>query len=213
MKTDFHCHILPGIDDGVQDLDEAVFLARKLVEWGYTDAVCVAHSAFRYRNNPDTVLRACDTLHEALQEVNIGLSLHPSMEYRIIPDVWTEVRENKWWLPWYGNHILVEFPIRSREFFGELDPFTEVKKVLDEGYQPVLAHPERYHYMDMEELSRLHGLGCEFQMNIGAVLGFYDEETKQRAELMEKEEWYSYTGTDLHNKKYTDFFEKTPDFF
>lgn len=40
MKTDYHCHILPGIDDGAKDMDEAVFLARKLVEWGYRRAIC-----------------------------------------------------------------------------------------------------------------------------------------------------------------------------
>ena len=83
----------------------------------------------------------------------------------------------------------------------------EVKRILDEGYRPVLAHPERYHYMDMEELSRLRDLGCEFQMNLSAPHGFYDEETAQRARAMEGEGWYSYTGTDLHNKRYTDFYD------
>lgn len=207
MKTDFHCHILPGLDDGAQNIEEALYLCRKLVEWGYTDAVCVAHSSYRYRNTPQTVIRACALLNDALQEKSINLSLHPSMEYRIIPEVWAEVQENKWWLPWYGNHILVEFPIRSREFFGDLDPFEEVKKVLDDGYQPVLAHPERYHYMNMEELARLHDLGCEFQMNLGSLYGFYDEETKRRAELIDREGLLAYTGTDIHNKKYADFYD------
>lgn len=208
MKTDFHCHILPGLDDGAQNIEEAVFLTRKLVEYGFTGVICVAHSSYRYHNTPGTVLKAFEKLWDAIDENHINLTLYPTMEYRIIPETWPEVCDNKWWLPWLGDNLLLEFPIRSRAQFGNLDPFDEIKKVLDGYYQPVLAHPERYHYLDMEELERLHDLGCEFQMNIGAIYGFYDEETRLRAEMIEKKGWYSYTGTDLHNKRYTDFYDQ-----
>ena len=208
MKTDFHCHILPGIDDGAQDLDEAVFLCRKLVEWGYRKAVCTPHSSFLYHNNPSTVLPAYTMLANALQEKGINLELFPSMEYRIIPAVWPEVRDNGWWLPWYGNHLLIEFPIRSREYFGELDPVKEIRRLVSDGYKPVLAHPERYHYMEKAELERLLDIGCEFQMNLASIHGFYDEETRQRAMFMNKEGWYGFEGTDLHNKKNADFYDR-----
>lgn len=91
---------------------------------------------------------------------------------------------------------------------GDLDPFDKMKKILDDVYQPVLAHPERYHYLNMEELAKLHDLGCEFQMNYSSIYGFYDEETRRRAELIEKEGWYNYAGKDLHNKRYTDFYDQ-----
>jgi len=103
---------------------------------------------------------------------------------------------------------LVEFPIKGREFFGELAPFDEVKKLLDNGYLPVLAHPERYLYMDIEGLAGLHDLGCEFQMNLCSIHGFYGEEVRHTAELIQREGWYGYTGTDLHNKRYADFYDK-----
>ena len=207
MKTDFHCHILPGLDDGAQNIGEAVFLSRKLVEWGFTDAVCVVHSSYKYRHTPQEVLTAYGELYNALLEEGINLPLHPTYEYRIVPQSWPEVCNNRWWLPWYGMNLLIEFPIRGREFFGDLDPFDEVKKILDDCYQPVLAHPERYHYLSMEELAKLHDLGCEFQLNYGSIYGFYDEETRQRSEQIENEGWYNYAGTDLHNKKYTDFYD------
>ena len=205
MKTDYHCHILPGLDDGAQNIEESVFLCRKLVEWGYERAICTPHSSYRYRNNPSTVLPAYTTLLDALEKEGIELQLFPSMEYRIIPEVWPI--ERLLLEPWDGNHLLIEFPIRSREQFGNLDPMEEVKRLLDDGFRPVLAHPERYHYMDMEELNSLRDLGCEYQMNLSAPHGFYDEETTQRARVMQVEGWYSYTGTDLHNKRYTDFYD------
>ena len=43
MKTDYHCHILPGLDDGAQSREEAVCLARQLVRWGFQRAVCTSH--------------------------------------------------------------------------------------------------------------------------------------------------------------------------
>ena len=207
MKTDYHCHVLPGLDDGAQNIEESVFLSRKLTEWGFTDAVCVVHSSYKYRHTPQEVLVAYSELYNALQTEHIDLTLHPTYEYRIVPQSWSEVRQNKWWLPWYGNHLLIEFPIRSREFFGELEPMEEVKRLVADGFNPVLAHPERYQYMGMDELVKLHDLGCEFQMNLGSIHGFYGEDVRHTAELIQSEGWYSYTGTDLHNKRYTDFYD------
>lgn len=208
MKTDYHCHILPGLDDGAQNIEESVFLASKLVEWGFTDAVCVVHSSYKYWHTPQEVFKAYGVLCNALQVEHIDLILHPTFEYRIVPQSWPEVCKNKWWLPWYGNHLLIEFPIRSREFFGGLNPFDEMKKILDNGYWPVLAHPERYLYLDVEELARLRDINCEFQMNLGSIHGFYGEEVQHKAELIRSQGWYSYSGTDLHNKRYTDFYDK-----
>jgi len=207
MKTDYHCHILPGLDDGAQNIEESVFLSRKLLEWDYTDAICVVHSSYKYRHTPQEVLTAYRVLCNALQTEHIDLSLHPTYEYRIVPQSWPEVCQNGWWLPWNGNHLLVEFPIRSREFFGGLDPFDEMKKILDDGYRPVLAHPERYLYLDVDELARLHDLGCEFQMNLGSIHGFYGEDVRHTADFIQNEGWYRYSGTDLHNKRYTEFYD------
>ena len=107
MKVDCHCHILPGLDDGAQTLEDSVFLAGKLVEWGYQRAICTSHSSFLYRNTPATVTAACDKLRAELANRGIELELVPSMEYRFIPETWPAVRESNWLLPWEGNHILV----------------------------------------------------------------------------------------------------------
>ena len=67
MKVDCHCHILPRLDDGAQTLEDSVFLAGKLVEWGYQRAICTAHSSFLYRNTPSTVKAACELLRAELE--------------------------------------------------------------------------------------------------------------------------------------------------
>lgn len=100
MKVDCHCHILPGLDDGAQTLEDSLFLAGKLVEWGYTHAVCTSHSSFLYRNTPSSVKAACELLRAELERCRIPLELAPSMEYRIIPETWPDVKAGNWLLPW-----------------------------------------------------------------------------------------------------------------
>ena len=107
MKVDCHCHILPGLDDGAQTLEESVFLASKLASWGYETAVCTSHSSFLYHNTPFTVTEACYRLQDELDARGIALKLVPSMEYRLIPERWPEVLAKDWILPWEGNHILL----------------------------------------------------------------------------------------------------------
>lgn len=208
MKLDCHCHILPGLDDGAQTLEESVFLAGKLVGWGYRRAVCTSHSTFKYRNSPETVTFACDLLRRELERRGIDLELVPSMEYRLIPETWPVVRENGWLLPWEGNHILVELPIHDPAKIGNIIPLAEIRRLLDDGYQPVLAHPERYLYLHMEDFKAFKEAGCQLQRNIGTLEGMYGETVRYRAEALDAEGMYDWIGTDLHNRRYADFFDR-----
>ena len=208
MTTDCHCHILPGLDDGAQTLEESVFLAGKLAEWGYRRAVCTSHSTFKYRNTPETVTAACDWLRRELERQGIDLELVPSMEYRLIPETWPVVRECGWLLPWEGNHILIELPIHDPTKIGDVVPLDEVRRLLDDGYQPVLAHPERYLYLQMEDCKAFKEAGCQLQRNIGTLEGMYGETVRYRAEALDAQGMYDWIATDLHSRNYADFFDR-----
>ena len=110
---DCHCHILPGLDDGAQTMEDSLFLAGKLASYGFERAVCTSHSTRLYRNTPSTVIPACERLREALDLAGIRLDLVPSLEYRLLPETWPEIRTKGWLLPWEGNHILIELPISN----------------------------------------------------------------------------------------------------
>ena len=208
MKVDCHCHILPGLDDGAQTLEDSVFLAGKLVEWGYRRAVCTSHSSFLYRNTPSTVTAACELLRAELGKRGIPLELVPSMEYRFIPETWPAVKAGNWLLPWEGNHILVELPIHDPAKIGEIVPSVEIRWLLSEGYQPVLAHPERYLYLTMGDYRLLKDAGAQFQRNLGTLEGMYGEAVSVRAEALEAEGMYEWVGSDLHSRKYANFFDQ-----
>ena len=207
-KYDCHCHILPGLDDGAQTLEEAIYLAERLVAYGFEKAVCTSHSSSLYWNSPDTVIPACERLQLALAQQDIPLILIPSMEYRLIPERWPEVLENDWLLPWEGNHILIELPIRKPEKMGDIDPAVEIKKLVADGYQPVLAHPERYEWASKDYYRRLYDAGAAFQRNLGSIEGMYGTGPADRALWLMQEGFYSFLGTDCHSKKYTDRFDR-----
>lgn len=207
MKTDCHCHILPGIDDGAWCMEDSVELAAKQVSWGYGRAVCTSHRTHLYPNTPDVVKRACDSLREELKRQCIPLELVPSMEYRLIPQTWPEVLEKGWLLPWEGNHILVELPISDGSKIGDIVPEDEIRRLLDMGYQPVLAHPERYLYLEPGDYLRLKEAGALFQRNAGSLEGLYGPSVSDRAEVLLQHGLYDLIATDLHSMQYARFFD------
>ena len=207
QSTDCHCHILPLLDDGAACLQESVLLAKYQVKWGFRKAVCTSHRVRQYPNEPDQVKRVCDGLQEELIRQEIPLELTPSMEYRLIPETWPETLEKGWLMPWEGNHILIELPIHKAGRIGNIVPEDEIKRLLDMGFQPVLAHPERYLYLDLERYHSLKEAGVLFQRNIGSLEGLYGEAVSVRAEALIAENLYDLQGTDLHNERYAQFFD------
>ena len=205
--TDCHCHILPCLDDGATCMNESVLLAKYQVKWGFRKVVCTSHRVGKYPNVPDDVIRTCAALQEELVKQNVPLELTPSMEYRLIPETWPETLEKGYLLPWEGNHILIELPIHKASRIGNIVPEDEIKRLLDMGYKPVLAHPERYLYLEIERYHSFKEAGVLFQRNIGSLEGLYGEAVSVRAEALMAEGLYDTQGTDLHSERYAQFFD------
>ena len=207
-EYDCHCHILPGLDDGAKTMEEALFLAGKLASYGFKRAVCTSHSTRLYPNTPATVIPVCERMQEEINQAGIRLELTPSLEYRLIPETWLEIREKGWLLPWEGNHILVELPISRPEKMGVINPALEIRGLVADGYQPVLAHPERYLWATMDDYRRWRAAGAAFQRNLASLEGFYGPGPAERAATLLQEGFYSFLGTDTHSRKYTDQFDR-----
>ena len=207
-RTDCHCHILPGIDDGAVDLSDSLVLSERLVEFGYRRAICTSHRNHLYQNTPEIIMKQYHILKDELERRNIPLEIIPSMEYRIIEETWPEVLEKGWLMPWEGNHILVELPISNPSRIGNLDPAEEIRSLLKNGYIPVLAHPERYLWCSEHHYRKYKDAGALFQRNVGALEGMYGEKVSQRAEYLMGEGMYDLLATDLHSLKYADYFRK-----
>ena len=202
MKIDFHSHILPGLDDGAPDLENAVALASVMSDWGFERITCTPHITNKFRNNPDTIRPAFEMLQNALQERGAEVELRMSAEYRLVPETWPEVLEKQWLMPIEDRFILMELPIFTPEDIKDIKPMEEFRKIKAMGLTPLLPHPERYAYLSHDELLRFVDAGVMIQSNYGSLAGVYGDEAKERVLRLMDEGLVSFLATDMHNMHY-----------
>lgn len=208
MKLDFHSHILPGLDDGATDLANAVEISAAMKNWGFEKVTCTPHINALYRNTPETIRPAFETLQEALYENGIALKISMSAEYRLVPETWPEVLQKNWIMPIEDKYILTELPISKPTEMGDIKPVEEFKKVRSMGLVPILPHPERYFYLSHDELMRYLDAGAVIQCNYGSLAGLYGLEAQHRAQKLVDEGVVTFYGTDMHNLKYVEIIGK-----
>lgn len=208
MKLDFHSHILPGLDDGAVDIDDAVALVSAMKDWGFERLTCTPHITNKFRNTPQTIRKAFEELQEALYLQNVQIEMKMSAEYRLVPETWPEVLEKNWLMPIEDRFILMELPIFNPEDIGDLKPLEEFKKVVSLGLTPLLPHPERYFYLSKKELMSYLEAGVEIQSNYGSLAGLYGKEAYDNVKALVEEGVVSYYGTDMHNMHYVNVIGK-----
>lgn len=204
MKIDFHSHIIPGIDDGATDTDNAVELVRAMKEWGFEKITCTPHINALYPNTPSDIERGYDALLSALEDGHVDIRLAMSAEYRLVPETWPEVLEKNWIMPIEDSYILTELPISKPEEMGYIKPLEEFRKLIAMGLTPILPHPERYFYLSHRELMRFIEEGVVIQCNYGSLAGLYGAAVQERTRELVKEGVVTLYGTDMHNLKYVD---------
>ena len=178
---DLHTHILPCVDDGAFNQEESLQMARMAVRSGVTAMVATPHC-----NLPDdrhglwstAVTVATETMRIILQQENIPLQLYCGMEIYGTPDTPRRLKEGKLHTLNHSRYPLIEFP-----FYDYAEEATDMlEMLLRMGYRPIVAHPERYVYV--QELPQLLNIwtdmGCLLQLNRGSLLGRFG----QRAESL-----------------------------
>lgn len=208
MKIDFHSHILPGIDDGATDINNAVELVCAMKSWGFEKITCTPHINAAYRNTPDEIGRTFEDLQMALEDNAIDIGLAMSAEYRLVPETWPEVLEKNWIMPIEDRFILTELPISNPLEMQYIKPLEEFRKLIAMGLTPILPHPERYFYLSHKELMEFIEEGVIIQCNYGSLAGLYGMAARDRARSLVDEGLVTLYGTDMHNLKYVDIIGK-----
>ena len=204
MRIDFHSHILPGIDDGATDMNNAVELVRAMKSWGFEKITCTPHINAKYPNVPSIIERTFEELQMALEADSVDIQLAMSAEYRLVPETWPEVLAKNWIMPIEDRYILTELPISNPEEMHDIKPLEEFRKLTAMGLTPILPHPERYFYLSRRELMEFLEAGVIIQCNYGSLAGLYGTEARDRAQALVDEGLVTLYGTDMHNLKYVD---------
>ena len=198
LKSDMHSHLIPGIDDGSQDLETSLGLINGLVALGYEKLITTPHVLSEmYPNTSEQITAGLVILREACQKEGINIGINAAAEYYIDETLEEELQNKTRLLTFYGNHILVEFSMITAPM--------DLQKILFEmqihNYQPVIAHPERYIYLANNKtlFEDLKDSGCMFQLNLLSLVGFYGASVQDLAEYLIKKNMYDFAGTDLHS--------------
>ncbi len=200
--TDFHSHILPGVDDGVCTMQESLDILHIYEDWGVKAVWFTPHIM---EDIPNTTVRLKERFAEVLQTYSGNIQLHLAAEY-MLDQVFEERIENNDVLPLgeSGNHLLVE----TSYFSPPMGLRQTLQRILSKGYYPMLAHPERYLYMDNSEYRSLKEMGVKFQFNLFSLGGLYGKTVKKKAEWLSKNNLYDICGSDTHNIKGMDWMKK-----
>ena len=207
FTTDMHSHLLPGIDDGAETLEKSLQLIQELRSFGYRKLITTPHIMGEgYRNTPEIILQKLEEVQLALYQQRSPVALQAAAEYYM--DEWfTEKIEKEEKLLTFGkNYLLFEMPY--------LNPAQQLSQVVfllrTQGYQPVLAHPERYVYYheNFALLQKLFDNQVLLQLNLTSLTGYYGKAAQLTAEKLIKNKMIHFVGTDCHALKHIDALEE-----
>ena len=207
LETDMHSHLIPGVDDGVGDMETAVELVRELKALGYRKLITTPHvMSDVYRNSPGIILSGLEKLRQAVADAGIEIRIEAAAEY-MADDGLAEMLLNRDLMTVGDRFVLIELPYyRAPDHLGTLLFDLQVA-----GYKPILAHPERYGYwhQQFKKLEDLKGREVFFQLNMISLSGYYSHPTKRIAEKLIDAGMIDFLGTDLHNFQSLALLEKT----
>lgn len=199
LKTDLHSHLIPGIDDGAKTMEESMTLIRALKSLGYDRLITTPHiMSHRYPNTSGTILRGLDRVREAVQKEKIDVTIDAASEYYLDEHLMTLIAK-KDILTFSNSEMLFEMSY----VIAPPDLKSIVKRMQDSGFNPVLAHPERYLFLhdSIEHYAELKNLGVRFQVNINSLGGYYSKPVQRTARKIMQEGWIDYLGSDTHHMR------------
>jgi len=207
VSADWHCHVLPGVDDGVARFEDSVSILGKMVEKGFRRVVLTPHlnPELFPANTEKFIRKRFDDFMGALPEsLSLSLDISLGAEYMITPDF--HERQTESLIQFDEGKVLVEMSY----FYPSQNVDDAVFNIVSHNLTPVLAHPERYLYYagDLDRFERLHTMGCEFQMNLLSLAGVYGPGSIRILKYLLKRGWYSYVGSDTHSVKHFDSISK-----
>lgn len=198
LQTDLHSHLIPGIDDGAKTLEKSVAYIQAMSEMGFKKIITTPHiMGDFYPNTSEVILEGLEKVRGAVAKEKIEVELYAAAEY-YVDDFFTDLLESETkLLTLPGNRLLIEFST----LVAPGAPFDIIFKLKTRGYQPVIAHPERYIYWSdqFDIFEKLKAHGCELQINLLSLLGHYGRGQKKLALKLLKTGMVDFAATDLHN--------------
>ena len=203
--VDSHSHILFGVDDGIRTIEESLEVLSLEEKAGIKSVWCTPHIM---EDLPNTTEALKTRFSDLKSSYNGKIELHLAAEY-MLDNLFLDRFRSGDLLTFEDDSVLVE----TSTWNPPPALYDTLSDMLKAGYRPLLAHPERYRYMNDQDYERLHAMGIHFQLNLPSIVGYYGDSTQKRAKWILEKGWYRCVGTDCHRHRVLDaqFNRKTLD--
>ena len=198
LEVDMHSHLIPGIDDGSPNSDTSAALLEEMWNMGFKKIITTPHVYKElYPNTASIITNGLDQLKKEHQYTTAQLGA--AAEY-FADEHLMELVGKKEILCLHERKFLMEFSFYNQPLFADDFLF----QALTSGYTPVIAHVERYQFLEnkTEKIAHWQEMGCLIQVNLGSLEGYYGKHIRQFAHEILKQGLIDFLGTDLHHERH-----------
>jgi protein-tyrosine phosphatase len=195
---DIHCHILPGIDDGAQNLTESLEMAKVAVSEGIKTIIATPHHKNnRYENPKDSIMKRVIELNEALEIEDIPLNILPGQEVRIYGEIVEDLGLGEILTMSESQYLFIELPT------GHVPRYTEtlLYDLQLKGITPIIVHPERNREL-IERPDLLYNFvnkGTLTQITASSLCGYFGKNIKKFTFQLIEANLAHFVASDAHN--------------
>lgn len=197
---DLHSHILPGLDDGARTIEETFNLIKEAEEAGFEAIISTSHYMEGYY---ETNVAERDVWLQSIQKnlhiKNLGMKLYLGNEIYFSEHIIKLLEERRASTINDTSYVLFEMPLNAEP----LNMYDVIYSLLQYKLVPILAHPERYSFVQQEPelIYDLIQKGVLMQCNYASIIGYYGEKAKLIAKKMFENKSVHFLGSDVHRPK------------
>lgn len=199
--VDIHCHILPGLDDGAGNMSDAIEMAELAFSSGIKSLIATPHCNIPGSFHNYWGLSLEDefvNLRRELNRRNIALNVYPGQEVFLEAGFLDMLHQGKLITLNESRYMLVEFDVNERADVA----YRKLQQLLAEGCVPIVAHPERYGFVNeqKEAVYRMKDLGALLQINRGSIKGAFGRTIRRKAMEILSSYQADFIATDAHSQ-------------
>lgn len=194
---DFHSHIVYGVDDGSETLENSIEILKHAEKAGFHSVILTPHYMKNYYEiSADEIQEKINILRRKCEEENIDINLYQANEIYITNSIADLLNKDIASTINCSKYVLFELPMNEEP----INLIEVIYKLIENNKIPIIAHPERYSFVqkDPNKLLELMEHGVLFQANYGSIVGQYGKDVQKTVKLLIKNNFISFLGTDVH---------------
>jgi protein-tyrosine phosphatase len=198
MIVDIHSHVLPGIDDGAENMEMTLEMLRNAEKVGTNEIVATPHYLIEYGDATISLVKALThKVNAAARSNGINVKIYSGQEVYYDENIIKNYLEGNIGTINDSRYMLIEFPMHG----FDKDIFDILYELQVRNIVPIIAHPERYKPLREEPslINKFIDAGYLFQVNSGSIEGRFGESVRKTAKLFLANNIYNFIGSDAHN--------------